>query len=440
MNIAEPIVALPPAPRRALRFLPSEATIAERITAAARNHQRWFSAMTQAGGGEVRRENGVLYTGPNGGDIAFPQMMAQTAGATLDRILAYYRHYRPADGTGRSVGVWAVTPTRPRDLGSRLMARGFEWGWRPHWMGLNLHEIRADFPLPENLHIAVDDAADWDVEELPYFSPEDAAKFRKVAAVRPRRIWHFGAWLNGVVVGHSILYLTTGRYGVAGIYNVGVIPSARNQGVGRAITLAACEYARALGANHALLNSATHIYDRLGFVSLGHGQSWWMYDRMFAAAPPTPERIAFVEALGRGDTRTLEALPPSAIPADVNAPLLCGHTPMEIAANMQKSASARWLIGRGATVALLERWDMGWKTEVAQMLAQNPTLVNDLSVGGVRTPVHEAASRGDIELLTLLLTANPDCTICDTEFKGTALGWARHFGQDAAARLLEGAG
>ena len=408
----------------------------ERVRAAAANHLHWFVAGAVAGGGKVQRDNGVVFTGPNGGEIIFPRLTTRNASGTLDRIMVYYYAHRPAAGEGRSVGVWAVTPTQPRDLGARLLARGFEWGWRPHWMSLNLQEMRTDFPLPDGLHITVEEGADWKVEGLPYFNPDDAARYRKLAAARPRRMWHFGAWLNGTLVGHSILYLTTGRYGVAGIYSVGVIPSARNQGIGRAITLAACQYARALGANHALLNAATHIYDRIGFVSLGYGQSWWMQDRMFAAGPPTPEQIAFAEAIGRGDIKALNALPALAIPADLNAPLLCGHTPMEITVKTGKPAAARWLIRQGATLPLLVAWELGWKKRVAQMLAKKPSLVNELSVGGVRTPLHEAASQNDLDLIRLLLTANPDLTIRDAQFNGTPLNWAQHFGNKEAAEAI----
>jgi hypothetical protein len=249
-------------------------------------------------------------------------------------------------------------------------------------------------------------------------------------------MWHFGAWLDGKIVGHSILFLTTGKYGVAGIYNVGVIPSARNKGVGRAVSLAACQYARALGANHALLNAATHIYDRIGFESLGHGQTWWMHDRMFSQPAPAPAQIAFVEAIGRGDIAALNALPPDAFPADWDALLLCGHTPLEITVKTHKPNAARWLENQGATLSLLHAWDLGWKARVRRALAANPAIVNAYSVGGVRTPLHEAAGRNDCELLALLLTSNPDLTLRDKEFNGTALNWAQHFRHESAAKLL----
>lgn len=438
------LIELPELISPAPRFLPPGASVAERITAAVNNHIAWFSATARAGGGVVRRENDVVFIGPGtdagrDGVIAFPRMNAAMAGETLDRIIAFYREGRPQSGEGGSVSVWATTPTRPRDLSARLMARGFEEGWRPHWMAADLHNLHTDFPLPDNLKIAVEDEANWDVAELPYFSRDDIPQFQRIARQRPRRMWHFGAWLDGKIVGHSILFLTTGKYGVAGIYNVGVIPSARNKGVGRAVSVAACQYARALGANYALLNASTHIYDRIGFESLGHGQTWWMHDRQFstiAQPAPTSAQIAFVEALGRGDIPSLDALPPDAFPADWDAPLLCGHTPLEIAVITRKPHAARWLENQGATLSLFDAWDFGWKARVRRTLAAHPAMVNEYSVGGVRTPLHEAAGRNDLELLALLLTANPNLTLQDKEFNGTALNWTHHFRHEAAAKLL----
>jgi predicted N-acetyltransferase YhbS len=431
---SRPLCALPEPLRPRPEFLAPGATPAQRIRAAAANHREWFTLCALTGGGEAHRENGVTWTcAPGGGDIAFPRMPVETAGATLDRIVARYRARRPA-----RVSCWSLLPARPRDLGARLTARGFEWGWQPHWMSLDLHALRVDFPLPDGLHIAADDASDWEVNDLPYYSRDEAAALQALARVRPRRVWHFGARQDGQVVGHSLLFVTTGRSGVAGIYSVGVVPAARNRGVGKAVSLAACQFAQALGCHYALLNSAADpLYQRLGFESLGWGQTWWMHAPTLAAPPPTPAQVAFAEAVGRGDVRALDALDRQAIPGDLDAPLPCGMTPMALAVRVRKPASVRWLAARGATLEVLHAWDLGWKSRVPAMLAASPELANRRSGPLQSTPLHEAAARNDIELARLLLAARPDLEIQDTAYHSTPLGWARHFQRTELVALLE---
>lgn len=418
-------------------FLPGNASSADRIAAAAHNHTAWFTAAALASDQEVQRHDGVLFTGPHGGNIAFPRLPTTTANQTLDAILDYYRRHRQ-QGPQNSIGLWATLPTRPRDLGARLLARGFEWGWQPRWMALNLADIRLDFTVPDHLHIEVTDDPDWQVSDLPYFQPSDRSKLCRMSAQKSRRTWLFAASLEGEVVGQTVLYLTTGRYGVAGIYNVGVVPAVRRQGIGRAVTATACLYGRALGAHHALLNSATHIYDRLGFETLGLGQSWWMHASMLAAPPPTPDQVRFVEALGRGRLSELAALPPSALPEDLNARLPCGMTPMGVAVATRQDRSVRWLMRLGVLPTLVECWDLGWRASVESQLAANPELVNELSVNGLRTPLHHAIERNDHDLFHLLLKASPDLTVQDKEYNGTPLGWAHHLGRSELIRELEG--
>jgi len=418
-------------------FLPGNASAADRVAAAARNHTTWFTANALASDQEIHHQGGVLFTGPNGGDIAFPRLPATTANQTLDAILDYYRRHRQQDAQG-SIGVWSTLPTQPRDLGARLLARGFEWGWQPRWMALKLTDIRLDFTVPDRLQIEVTDDPDWQVSDLPFFQPTDRSKLCRMSAQNPRRTWLFAASLEGQIVGQTVLHLTTGRYGVAGIYNVGVVPAARGQGIGRAVTAAACLYGRALGAHHALLNSATHIYDRLGFETLGLGQSWWMHDAMLAAPPPTPDQIRFVEALGRGRLSELTALPPSALPGDLNARLPCGMNPMGVAVAMRQERSVRWLMHLGVLPTLIQCWDLGWRASVESQLAANPQLVNELSVNGLRTPLHQAIERNDHDLFHLLLKADPDLTIQDKEYNGTPLGWAHHLGRAELICELQG--
>jgi ankyrin repeat protein len=52
------------------------------------------------------------------------------------------------------------------------------------------------------------------------------------------------------------------------------------------------------------------------------------------------------------------------------------------------------------------------------------------------TALHQAASRGDVELARLLLALGADPGIRDARFDATPLDWARHFNQEAVVALL----
>lgn len=53
------------------------------------------------------------------------------------------------------------------------------------------------------------------------------------------------------------------------------------------------------------------------------------------------------------------------------------------------------------------------------------------------TALHEAALRGNMPLIALLVELGADRTIVDTEFNSTPSGWADHGGNPDAARYLE---
>lgn len=79
----------------------------------------------------------------------------------------------------------------------------------------------------------------------------------------------FLALLDGKPVGTSQLFLSAG---VAGIYNVTVIPEARFQGIGAAVTLAPLLEARRLGYRIAVLQASRQgygVYRGLGFQDMG---------------------------------------------------------------------------------------------------------------------------------------------------------------------------
>ena len=418
----------------ARNFIAPDAAPETLIRAAAINHSAWFRDTTCAVGGEILQTQGVKWTcDAKEATLAFPRLSRANAGDFLDAVVAECRRREV-----ERIGFWTTTPIAPRDLAARLAARGFERGWRPHWMALDLRNARADFPAPPTLEIRLEDAPDWDVTDLPYYSREDLPKMRILTSAKPRRTWQFGAWLDGEIVGQTVLYLTTGgRGGVAGIYNVGVVPAARRQGVGRAVTLAACRFAQSLGCHYALLNSATHIYDRIGFESLRYGQTWWMQKAALEAPAPSAEQIAFVEAIGRGDTKTLDALPASARLTDLDAPLLCGANPMTLAVQTKQVKARDWLAERGATLELLHFWDSGEEAKTAALIREKPELVSRPSGPRRMTPLHEAAFRNDIELARLLLTDHPDLEARDAEYNGTPRNWAQHFDRTEIIALIE---
>src|SRR5207244_192005 len=132
---------------------------------------------------------------------------------------------------------------------------------------------------------------------------------------------------------------------------------------------------------------------------------------------PTEVQVRLVEAIGRGDIAALTDLRPKLGPAMLDAVLPCGSTPMQVAVTTSQPASAEWLVNHGAVLDVISAWDLGWKERVRQQLAATPELVNQRSGSWQTTPMHTAAERGDTELARILLAANPDLEIQDTQFR-----------------------
>jgi GNAT superfamily N-acetyltransferase len=316
--------------------------------AAAENHREWMVLKARAAGGEVQEAEGVTWTyaGPKGeAMILFPRLAPARAGEQLDAILRYYLDHPPEP----LVGLWSLAPTEPPDLEVRLLARGFQPGWQPHWMALDLDRMIANHPTPTGLRVEpVEGEAVWDVKNLPYYSRAAAALTSAAARLSPQRVWRFAAWLGEKPVGHSTLCVTTGPLGVAGLYDIGVVPEARKQGIGKAVTAAACRHAQEMGCRYALLNATgERMYRQVGFNSLGYGMTAWLNVPRLARRPPSPAQIALVEAVGRGDTTALEELAGSTSADELNARLTNEMTLMEVADHAGQAAAADWLAAHG---------------------------------------------------------------------------------------------
>lgn len=243
--------------------------------AVAQNHTELFCRNAIARGGEVRTSGGLTYTYDGPGHqsmIAFPSLDEKTADGQLDEMMSWYAR-RPNKG----LGCWSLAPPHPGDLGIKLKGKGFQDGWRPCWLALDLGNMRSAYDQPGQLQIVAENEMSLAaVTDLPY-AGRDGAISSEMLRDHPEQVQRFVAFLKGKIVGHSALFLGTGAHGVAGLYNVGVIPSERGQGIGKALVQAACQHAKEKGYRYAVLNATgRRMYEQVGFQWVGDGFTWWL--------------------------------------------------------------------------------------------------------------------------------------------------------------------
>ena len=408
--------------------------------AAAYNHQQLFRKEALTLGGSLLNAEGLSWTSGNSQSpsmVAFPELTEENAGRHLDELMSFYREHQP-----KGAGCWSLDPPSPADLGVRLLARGFQPGWRPRWMALDLGKVRTEHPYPRGLTIKADnDTSLVHVKNLPYAQVIIPAES---TADMPGQWVRFVATLHGKVVGHSVVFLTTGQMGAAGIYHVGVVPNARHKGVGKAVTLAACLYARDKGYRYAVLNSTgagQRTYEQLGFTVTGDGWTWWLITGRFLSRPPSPQDIQLAEAIGRGDQAELAVFQSQLRGQDagqgyLNRSLSNGLTLMQLAVHCGQPLSAEWLVNNGAAYTVLDAWDIGWKDRALQLLHNEPQSVNHRYGDWDKTLLHFAVERNDEELVRLALSASPDLRLKDNAYQSTALDWAKHFGHRTLIELI----
>ncbi len=317
--------------------------------AAADNHIAWMVDAAMSSGGSFREEDGVTWVHtPHKAqaEITFPVLPRDTAARTIDLILRSCRRL-----SLRRLACWSLWPSRPPELGAILVARGFTWNWKPRWMWLDLCNLKTDHGSPAGLDVGLveDDEPTWEVDDLPYYDPVEAKGWTWLHRATPRRSWQFVARIDGQVVGHTKLNVTTGPLGVAGIYNVGVRPAFRGRGIAKAVIGEALQQALRLGCRHALLNgTGERVYRQLGFELLGYGQTWVCKEALTGRRVPQRRRL-FIEAIGRADIPEMERLCHGQSSAAVNRALPGGMTPMQLAVEMGQPRVVRWFVDRLAS-------------------------------------------------------------------------------------------
>ena len=210
-----------------------------------RNHRSWFARRAEA----VELDGVTLFLGSGAAALAFP-----TPDADLESAVRAAREHGV-----REVGCWSLAPDER--LGGRLLGLGFQDGWQPHWMGID-----PDRRPPVSATHVVERSLECS-GELPY---GHETPLEDVAA-------HFVVRDGTRIAGHVVLHV---EGATGGVYDMGVAPALRRRGYGTALTLAAVAAARELGCSSLTLNATGEgepLYRGVGFESLGHGMTWWLF-------------------------------------------------------------------------------------------------------------------------------------------------------------------
>jgi GNAT superfamily N-acetyltransferase len=334
------------------------------LRAIAANHRVWFR---RAAGARVERVGGVELV-VNGAEAALPFPVKRTRAAVADALV------RVDELALQTVSCWSLDEDKA--LGTLLIARGFEWGWQPWWMALDLVRLPSEEPAHRVLH-------------------------RRRRAVHLFAVRDDQRNIGGVVVNPWRR--------IAGIYDMGVRPEHRRRGIGRSLTLAACRLARELGCTHGAVNATPEgemLYRTLGFQRLGEGRTWWRHP----GERTTPREQALVEAIGFGDLNALEAL------------------------RLTNTELERSIGGAGPPLVITVLTGQPRVTE--WILTRRPDLVSKGLGARGYTLLHAAAEWDAADVATVALAHGADPTIRDGTHNGTPLGWAEHFANERIKTLL----
>ena len=202
--------------------------------------------------------------------VMYARLTPEEADARIDTIAAHFAALGMA-------WLWLITPDcAPADLGERLLARGWQHTWDCRNMALALPDAALTVTLPRDAEIlSVTDEttrALWrellrreNGEDDPIHAQTNALQIISADAPGKR---HFVATLAGEPVARATVLLADG---VAGLYGVETLATARGRGLGSAITCAALTYARDQGYEVAVLQASPMgfgVYQRLGFHEL----------------------------------------------------------------------------------------------------------------------------------------------------------------------------
>lgn len=410
-------------------FLGSAPALEDRWQALCLNVQAWYERQARADGKEVKGHAGELLWTPS--QLTIPSEEALEDDQQIESILDWYRRQQPL----RGAIWWYLHPKPPINLGARLFARGVGPNWEPHWMWCELRRLQSASP-----HASTFEIRRIGAEALSSTQRKRDPMLAALVQMYPRQVWRVRAVQQGKGVGSCLLNVTTGEWGVGGLFDMWVKPQSRKQGIGTALAQATCELARQLGCHHVVLNATEMgepVYRRVGFESMGYGRTWFGSEEMLAAPAPTKEQVRFLEAIGLGEQVVLDEQGKQLTELSLQESTLNGLTPLEIAVRLQQAASAAWLVEHGVIPDILSAWDLGWKEVVPALLDEHPDLIKRRGGRWTATPLHSAIERDDRELVEVLLTVPNDLESTDGVFGETPLQWARRLQRQEILILLK---
>jgi ribosomal protein S18 acetylase RimI-like enzyme len=234
------------------------------------NEQELWREMVRWSGGLVHEERGLLF-------VAGPSSYLRVA-IRMDRAVDGARAVRRAgEFFGVSEGGHLVLVREPddADLARAALAAGYAPGWTERSMAL--HEPPAASPLIADLDVRAvstpDEVRDYatvvaDANDDPGERERAGLLFHDDTILAPH-IAAFVAYVDGAPVSCA---MTLVSHGVAGVFYVATVESARRRGLGDALTRMAARAGFDLGARAAWLGASemgADLYRRIGFSDLG---------------------------------------------------------------------------------------------------------------------------------------------------------------------------
>jgi len=298
------------------------------------NHRAWRVRLARAGKGVVHTRSGLdwMLTPDGETGLAITGMAEEEAEAQLVEAFALFSRKRnPLD-----VVVTAGQNSGPRDLIGRLVA----WGFQPEFqvgMAVDVNALNKRVEFPKGLKLSF-------CEDVSAVLNGRAKVWTKAQTMRPRRVWHIQAVMKRRPVGIVSLHISGG---VAGVYDVMVLPEYQKQGFGTALVMGACLFAKKLGYQYCVLAAGeTELFRRVGFYRV----SRFLYtvqestglrgrpndrDLEIACAASVGERGRFCKLLRE-------------YPKAMTWRSRMGLTPLHVAIASGRPDFACWLIDRGA--------------------------------------------------------------------------------------------